>query len=209
MSNTSLNIELAKATFSTLRHAVVITPQEIASHYIPIFGLGNAPAKDEPDGYSPLGTPVYGRLTLGNTDPNIQPQNQYTGIDGNTYTFDSLDIDIAIVTLNLKKNVVKTAIQGRDGKIKEYIGLDDYDITINGIFNSKGSGIAPKTDMALLQQIVTAPISLPVTHYLLAMYRIKNIVIEDVSFPQQAGSYASQAFTITACSDIPLTEFCP
>lgn len=184
-----------------IEESSLITANPVGTHYVPILGLGgNAKEQDTPDFTSSLGTAVYGSLKLGSTDPLKDPQNQYTGIDGKVYTFDTVTLPIAVITATLKKRIVKTSIQGRPGKIKEYIALDDYDITINTVFDNP-QGIAPKTDIALLQQVALAEMAIPVTSYYLNQLGIYFIVIEEMSYPQEAGRYSSQAITIHACSD--------
>ena len=182
------DLKFAQNLFS-LQNVVVIPATTLIGKRQPILGMPTDQAPDEPDFISALGTPVYGSITLGSTDPNQEPQNEYTGIDGNTYTFDSITLQTAIVVANLKKNIIRTSIQGRPGRIKEYIAMDDYDVTIHGVFDNT-NGVAPKTDIALLHQVAKAEMSIPVTNYFLNLLGVYYITIEEVSYPQEQGRYS-------------------
>ena len=154
------------------------------------------------------GMPVYGSVELGNVDPQNKSGNQYTGIDGNTYVFSNIVLPIALVTVTQPTNIVKTRITGRPGEIKQYIGALDKTITINAVVNMPNDN-APIALLQNLQQIKDAAVPIPVTNYFLNALNISYIVIEDLTTPQEEGSYSNLAFTITACSDIPLSSFLP
>lgn len=151
---------------------------------------------------------VYGSLTLGNVDPNINNGNQYTGIDGATYTFDNIVLPIALVTMNQPTNVVKTNITGAPGSVKEYIGLGDWDITINSIIIMP-TDQSPIPFIQAFMRLKNAPVAIPVTNYFMNAAGITHIVIEDFNPVQEEGGYSKLAFTIKACSDLPLNEFLP
>ena len=187
---------------------VLIEAETFAGKKQPIFGMTGDSTKDEPDYYSKLGTPVYGSLRLGSTDPNKTPQNEYVGVDGKTYTFDTVKLDIAIITVNMKKNVVKTQIQGLRGSVKQFIALGDYDITINGVIDDV-QNTSPTQAVLALHKAAAAEIAIPVTNYFLNQFGIYYIVIEDLNMPQMEGRYSSQIFTIRACSDFNQDEMLP
>lgn len=150
--------------------------------------------------------PIYGSLELGNVDPNSG--NEYTGIDGNEYAFSNIIFPIAIVQAVQPKRIVKTDIQGLDGSIKEYIGMGDWQVTINAIVNMPADQ-APIDFLNAIADIIKAPVPIPVTNYYLNELGITYLVIEDVNLSQVEGEYSNQNIVITACSDTPLTEFLP
>lgn len=155
-----------------------------------------------------LNVPVYGWIEFGNVDPQNQSGNNYTGIDGVSYTFPNIVLPIAIITVTQPTNIVKTRITGRSGSIKQYIGSDDKNITINSVINMPNDQ-APTEFLQALQQMKDAPVAIPVTNYFLNALNINYIVIEDISTPQEEGGYSNQSLTITACSDIPLATILP
>lgn len=170
---------------------------------------------NDPEYYDPtksfgltIGRPQYGILELGNTDPHVQNGNQYTGIDGKTYTFQNLAFAIAIIDAKQTKNIVKTKITGRDGEIKEYIGMNDWGITISSVIDMPADE-APLEFLQAFMQIIKAQVSIPVKNYYLNTLGITNIVIEDIDLGQSEGGYSSQPVKITACSDIPIPQFLP
>ena len=155
-----------------------------------------------------INRPAYGTLELGNTDVHIADGNTYTGIDGGTYTFDNIVFPIAIVDARQSKNIIKTKITGRDGEIKEYIGMNDWAITISSVVDMPPDE-APLDFLDAFLQLLSAQVTIPVKNYYLNALGISNIVIEDVDLGQAEGGYSSQPIRITACSDIPLTDFLP
>lgn len=155
-----------------------------------------------------LNKPSYGLLELGNTDPHVQNGNQYTGIDGNSYTFQNIVFGVAIVDAKQTKNIIKTKITGRDGEIKEYIGMNDWVITINSVIDMPADQ-APLPFLQAFLLMLTAPVTIPVKNYYLNAIGISHVVIEDIELGQAEGRYSSQPITITCSSDIPLTDFLP
>ncbi len=143
---------------------------------------------------SKLGTPVYTNLQFtGKTY-----EDQY----GKTRTFKTLTFDAVLITVSQSKNIITTAIQGRDGTVKEYIGMGDYIITIQGIITAE-NGRYPIDEVRDLKQMLDAPIAVEVVSWYLQNLDIANIVIKDYDIPQQEGGYSFQRFTINALSDTP------
>jgi hypothetical protein len=177
-------------------------------------GLYYAPDNDEMAdlthayGAAFLNKPVYGTLTLGNTDPHVQNGNTYTGIDGKNYTFDNIVLPVALVDMNQPSIIGKTKITGLSGTVKQYITLDDWSINIHSVVMYPADN-SPVDFMQALNQVKQAQVSIPVTNYFLNAFGVTHIVIEDISTAQEEGKYSSIAFTIKACSDIPLKDFLP
>ena len=65
-----------------------------------------------------FGLPVFGRLTLSVNTKNFTK---------------SVDLDNCWVTINQKKNIIKTPVNGYRGTIHEILSIFDYDIKIEGI----------------------------------------------------------------------------
>ena len=155
-----------------------------------------------------LNRPVYGTLELGNTDPHNANGNNYTGIDGKSYTFQNIVFPVAIIDARQNKNIVKTKITGRDGEIKEYIGLNDWSVSISSVIDMPPDQ-APLDFLHAFTQMLTAQVTIPVKNYYLNALGISNIVIENVDLGQAEGGYSSQPIKISACSDIALVDFLP
>lgn len=142
-----------------------------------------------------LGTPVITDLTIkGGT---------YTDENGRLVTFQDIILVTVLITVSQSKRIIITDIQGRDGSVKEYIGMDDYQVTINGILTG-GNGRYPIEDVSILKEICKAPISLQVISRHLQNLDIFNIVIKDFVFDQEPGGYSQQVFSLFCLSDIPV-----
>lgn len=144
---------------------------------------------------STLGTPVVTDLTL--------KGGKYTDSSGKTITFKDIKLVVVLMNVSQGKKVVLTDIQGEDGTAKEYMGMDDYQISINGIFNGP-NGHYPIDEVNALQQLNKAPIAITVVSRYLQNLDINEIYIKDFSYDQEAGGYSKQNFSIQALSDKPI-----
>lgn len=137
---------------------------------------------------SMLGTPVFADLIL---------QNDKKG---------SLKLQMlwALVEVNMQKNIVKTAVQGRDGTVKEYVSDGDYQVTIRGGLFSPFSYAYPKDDMQTLMSLLKLNTPLTVISEYLLQFNIYELVVEDYSFAQKEGVQNVQLFEIKTVSDFPI-----
>ncbi|PIY15128.1 MAG: hypothetical protein COZ16_05580 [Flavobacteriaceae bacterium CG_4_10_14_3_um_filter_31_253] len=144
---------------------------------------------------SKLGTPIYAPLT-------IKKGSYDTRTD--TINYDEVVLDNALVDISMSKNIVKTAIQGRKGTVKEYVSLGDYVINISGSIISDNQKEYPEIEVKALEKIVIAPISLQVVCETLNRLGIYEIVIESYNFPTKQGFIGTQVYSISAISDEPI-----
>jgi hypothetical protein len=162
------------------------------------YAIGDSYA-DKSIGTGQLGTPVFANITFKGTT--------YTDVVNNTsknVTFEDLTFDTVIMSVSQSKNIVTTEIQSRNGTVKEYIGMGDYNITINGIITLKnGNGVNPIEQVRQLKLMLNANKSIEVACTYLQNLDITNIVIKDYELPQEYGGYSYQKFVITALSDYP------
>lgn len=121
---------------------------------------------------------------------------------GNTQSFNTLKFETILVSVNQSKNIVTTDIQGRDGTVKEYIGLGDYSINISGIITG-ANGHYPLDEVKNLKRMLDANIAINVVSWYLQNLDIDNLVIKDYEIGQDLGGYSYQRFTISALSDTP------
>ena len=104
------------------------------------------------------------------------------------------------MNVSQSKKIVTTEIQGRDGTVKEYIGLDDFQIQITGRLNGTYN-VNPKERTRQLKTILSAGQPLEITSWYLQNLDITDIVVKDFNFGQTEGEYSTQYFTINALSD--------
>lgn len=103
------------------------------------------------------------------------------------------------------KAIVKTEVAGRDGEVKENMGLKDWTITIRGIaFNESGDGY-PTAQVKALRELIMKKTSLEIKCWFTQLFGIRQIVIEDWSFPEMEGYQNAQAYRFTCSSDEPIS----
>ncbi len=202
------------AAIATIFRRKQLTPETTANFQL-------APIEREPsDIQSYLGTPIFDQV-------QIQGGNffEIEDVEGaNPIAYEGIVIQSALMDISMSKNIVKTAIQGRDGTVKEYVSLGDYIINIQGniIGVTEGNGIDsvgniitgnkignignryPVIDTKRLIQICKVGDSVEITSEFLQMFGISAMVITDFKFAQMQGSRNMQPFQITALSDTPI-----
>jgi hypothetical protein len=192
--NSELNRK-ALAAGKSLADVYAIRGTEISDTSKTQYQIDQSSKPDQGFYKSQLNTPVLHDLKF------VGIKN-YTDEQGNTYNFDDVVLQAVLVTISQSKNIVKTAIQGRKGTIKEYVGMDDYVLNINGVIHGP-NGSYPKDEIANLKNMLTCQHSIEVVSWYLHLWDIYHIVIEDFSINPEEGGYSYQPFTITAISDKP------
>jgi hypothetical protein len=130
-----------------------------------------------------LGTPVFDNIVLDIDDNNLR-------------------IDTVLIDVSQTKNIVKTAIQGLSGTIKEYIADGDYEISIKGIIVNE-SNEYPTADISSLLEICKKNENIRVTSNFLQLFGIDDIIIESYTLKQDEFSNTQQ-FELSCVSDKPV-----
>jgi len=153
-----------------------------------------SPQRDDKIGTSAMGTPIQSNVTFQSGDY----------IDGNddTQTWDQLTYDSVLITVSQAKKIIKTEIAGKNGTVKEYIGLDDYVVQINGVICGL-NGVHPKDEIAQLKKMLDAPVPIQVACPYLQNLGIMNLVVDNYQIGQEEGGHSYQQFSITFIDDIP------
>lgn len=150
---------------------------------------------------STLGTKVYTNIEFlpGKYETNVLGVFKEFGssVDGP----ERLRYEAVLITVQQEKKIVTTEIAGRDGKIKEYIGLDDYNVTVNGIITGT-NGQRPVDQIIALKKMLDAPISIHVASSYLQMLDINFLVLSSYELDEQEGGYSYQRFAMNFISDI-------
>lgn len=144
---------------------------------------------------SSLGTPVFTDLTF--------EEVRYELPDGTIRRVPTIVLQTVLITVSQSKNIISTQIQGRDGTVKEYIGMGDYEVTINGIITGANQHY-PIDVVYSLKQMLDAPVALQAVSWYLQNLDIYNLVVKDYAFDQEPGGYSKQNFTINCLSDLPI-----
>lgn len=119
------------------------------------------------------------------------------GVNG----LDDLLLESAVLSLSRTKNVVTTAIQGREGTVKEWINNGDWSITFNGFLVAKGWDF-PIEATALFNEYMEVNQSLKLEHEVLNNLGIFEAVVMDYALPSTTYTNV-QPYTIQLLSDNP------
>jgi len=114
-----------------------------------------------------------------------------------------------IITLNMEKNIVTTALQGRNGTIKEYISDGDYNISIDAGISTYTLDYKEDFDIAYpidavaeLKKFLSIPEALEVQSDFLEIFGIKSAVVKSFGLQQETHSNR-QSINIQMLSDEP------
>lgn len=116
---------------------------------------------------------------------------------------ENLRIDMVLMNVSMSKNIKKTALEGFDGTVKEYIADGDYSVGITGALFSKDN-IYPRDSMLKLNRLLKKKASIRVRSNFLQLFSINDIVIENYKFEAKESVGDSQFFEINAVSDLPI-----
>lgn len=159
-------------------------------------GQASVSQRDKALYLSTLGTPVYTDLTFDQIRYSTTGSNQ-------TKVVPAITLQTVLMTISLPKNIIETAIQGADGTVPEYIGMGDYQITINGIIVGS-NGHYPRDEVAALKKMFDAPRAIPVVSWYLQNLDIYDVIVKDYAFDQEPGGYSQQNFTVNCRSYFPV-----
>lgn len=137
----------------------------------------------------------------------------FTTDKGVFYPGQTLNIQNVMMSITQKKNIVKTPIAGSDGRVKQYISLDDYDIELYGKIigydggDGQGGGFVPgeRPDVAIRNFVnfMEAPTAVDISCDILELANITEGVIDNFKLVQEVGRLDNQAFTFKLLSDKP------
>ena len=154
-------------------------------------------------------------------NPKFSKEEYFGAVIQDKVTFKVIDINVSppkhleftfhecLFTINRPKNIVTTAMQGRDGTIKEYVANDDYQITLEaGIDSYLGNEQSdkrfeyPAEQLEELIQILNFPNELEVTSDFLKLFKIYSVVVTQYNLTQETHTNR-QSIQIQLLSDEP------
>jgi hypothetical protein len=149
----------------------------------------------ESAGVGLLGLPVFCQITF----------EQVHGPAGGSAGLTLLE---PIVTVAQPQNIVTTAITGRRGTVKEYIGQGDFAVTIRAILATnpyaENRFAYPLAEVQALRDLVGLGVALPVSGWLLDVWGIKNLVVQNPTYEPLPGFTNLQAIELQCLSDDPI-----
>ncbi len=173
--------------------------------------------EEEPDSTSYLGTPIFDpiRIKGGNFFEldDINKENPISYPDEEGAEGFGLVIPAVIIEVTQSKNIITTAIQGRNGTVKEFISDGDFAITLTGFIigrNENGEvkdigNVFPTDDVKKLSTILKVPDVLTLTSaFLNDIFGINEVVVTDYTIPQREATRNMQPFQISMLSDVSI-----
>ena len=176
------------------------------------FGMSNGKVLKASDVVGQEGNPNFNKEEYFGTV--IQDKVTFRGIDETVKLPESpkhlkFTFHECLFTINLPKNIVTTAMQGRDGTIKEYVANDDYQITLEaGIDSYLGNEQTdkrfeyPAEQLQELIQILQLPSELAVESDFLNLFKIYSVVVTQFNLTQETHTNR-QSIQIQLLSDEP------
>lgn len=156
----------------------------------------------KPDATSLLGTPVFDTLTFYGNGADGQI-SYYDMAKQRTINIPKMTLEIALCTVTKNIMVVKTPIAGRNGTVKQYINLGDYDVQIRGVFTSQTPDSRPDLLIRQLHDITNSTAEVNVASNFLNLFGIQSLVFERCEFPMEEGGRDVLNFTLDCVSETP------
>ena len=143
-----------------------------------------------------LGLPVFCRLTF---------QTVHTRAGSHP----GLELLDPLVTVGQPLKIISTDITGRQGgTVKEFISAGDYAVTIRGLLATDPFAANrfayPLEQVQRLRELVGLGVALPVSGWLLDVFGVKNLVIQNASYESLPGFTNLQAYELQGLSDEPI-----
>lgn len=110
-----------------------------------------------------------------------------------------------LLEFNGGAEIVQEPKAGGNGSFKEFMGLNDYEITIRGVaVNEEDIDEYPEKDVARIRQLCESGQPLEARSPLLRLFGISMIAIKSWRFPAAEGLYSAQAYELQCLSDEPV-----
>jgi len=147
---------------------------------------------------SDLNTPVYDRLTIGDSAAT------YIDVEGNIIPQPQISIDTVLMEVSQTRNIVRTALQGRNGTIKQWVSDGDFEVRVTGKIVDPDNNY-PLQQVKDLKELISIPDAVKVrSDFLNQIFGIQNVVLTEPSWPQIEGVRNEQAFSFLMIEDKPL-----
>lgn len=89
------------------------------------------------------------------------------------------------INITAQKHIVKTAVSGRSGTVKEIINIKDFQIKIRGFIIDNETKGYPADEVGKLYGLFEKNISLPITNDLCEILGVNMVVFESLSLKEQ------------------------
>lgn len=191
MANNSFNLLSLYSQVFNIKGVRFAIPRTDRAEQAADYGSLQTLSKPNPKALSFLGTPIYEQITF-----------KIPLGSGNFRDFTLTDWPL--IDVSASKNIIKTPIKGRNGTVKEYINIDDYQITLRGILINYTGDAYPEDLVNDIHQLFVVNAEMQVTTPLLNLLDVHNVVITNLKLPEVEGYNHIQPFIISAISDEPV-----
>lgn len=167
------------------------------------FGMQTAKPFDISEQIGEEGNPSFAQLKA------LEGKNWLTSL-AISFGGKQIILEECILSVNQEKNIVTTALQGRNGTIKEYISDGDYQISAMAAVSSykekegnyEVSLTYPQDKIRQLTDLLSLSETLNVQSDFLEIFGIKSVVVTGFSLEQETHSNR-QSISIQMLSDLP------
>lgn len=167
------------------------------------FGMQTAKPFDVSKQIGDAGNPTFSELKA------LEGKNWLTSL-AISFGGKQIILEECILSVNQEKNIITTALQGRNGTIKEYISDGDYQISAMAAVSSykekegnyEASLEYPEDKIRQLTSLLSLPETLNVQSDFLEIFGIKSVVVTGFSLEQETHSNR-QSISIQMLSDLP------
>lgn len=171
----------------------------------------NALRKEESELHAILGDSIISPFAIQAFEYNQQNGSEFSLQNFEGYRFPAA----TMVSVSMRKNILKTKVQGRAGTVKEMIADGDFQLRIEGVIldtddtsyplkptiGKVQSSQYPQQQMEAMAAVLKIPASLPIQNDFLNSLGIYHIVITSYRFAASNEFENAQLFSITALSD--------
>jgi hypothetical protein len=178
--------------------------------YSPLQRFTLPPPLGEPDPTTvvPPGPPAGTGAGLGLLGLPVFCKVVFMPVHGTAGGSAGLELLEPIITVAQPQNIVVTPITGRTGTVKEYIGQGDFAVTIRAILatdpHDENRFAYPLAQVQALRDMIALGVALPVSGWLLDVYGIKNLVVQNPTYESLPGFTNLQAIELQCLSDEPI-----
>lgn len=140
--------------------------------------------------------------------PQFGTSEEYDSYPKEKIQYKIIVLKEVLISISKEKNIVSTTIPAREGTIKEYIGADDYNITVDvGISDTDLEKEKYSTDYPLDKveefiKIINQPLELEVQSDFLELFNIKSAIVTGYNLQQETHSNR-QSLSIKMISETP------
>lgn len=153
-----------------------------------------------PIGLSPLGNLLYDDISF--------PSGSYKTLDGVVVSYEEFRMQSVEFVVSQSKNIVRTAISGRKGTVKEYNNESDFEIqgtaNLNELIN-----VFPADQLLKFRELAKVPQEIPVVSKILnSIFEIDNVILTDFSVTPGTGKgNVSISFRLESDQPFDLKDF--